>query len=134
MIRRRRTQRKWIGIGIFLVFVVLSGAALVASGDMQNPLRMFMQSTPSGEMPERGEMPEGERPERPEGGGERGGGGESATVSLENIQWNRLGEVLYDLWLMCALTAVVMFVAPIVGLLLKPLRRRRGLRVRPQAG
>ncbi|MCA9914284.1 MAG: hypothetical protein KC496_13100, partial [Anaerolineae bacterium] len=91
--RRRNTTRKWIGIGIFLVFVVLSGTALVASGDMQNPLRMFMQNTPSGEIRERGAVPEGG--ERPQGfGGERGGGGENATVSLENIQWNQLGAVL----------------------------------------
>lgn len=119
----KKQLRKRLGSIVFIIVVALSGMALAASGNLRNPLTAISEFTtlvggststqggaggaPSGEM--RGAPPSGEMPA---GGGDASG-----------IQWNQLGAVLYNLWVIAAASAIVMVVGPAVGWSIKGLGR-----------
>ncbi|MCL4251653.1 MAG: hypothetical protein KJ065_26110 [Anaerolineae bacterium] len=129
MTRRRKTNNL-IGIFILLVVVIAGGAALAATGNLENPLRIF--STVGGG--EGGGFRGGEGFEPPaqpdgttftasepgEGFAGRGGGEGGA----DSIQWSQIGSVLYDVWVMLAVTALVVLIGTPLGRALKWLRQR----------
>jgi hypothetical protein len=41
-----------------------------------------------------------------------------------SIQWSQIGDVLFDLWFICAATAVVIVLQQIVGFMIRGLKRR----------
>jgi len=121
---RRRKSNGLIGIVIFIAFVGLSGFALAATGQFSNPFGFLIQAQGRGEgRPPMGDANGGTRPVRSFNGGtgstnttpsgstnvaqvppagEQGSGGEQASIN-----WSQLGNVLFDLWFLCATTAVV---------------------------
>ncbi len=148
---RSKTLRSRLGTVIFVLFIAATGVALVATDHMHNPFEVVPRvlgmedeaglrgdgDFRGGNEGLRGQRPdgdfrpsEGQRPEPPAGDfrGERGGdrdgdheGGENGT----GIQWNQLGDVLYNLWVIGAAAAVVMVVGTPTGRLIKRLRRAK---------
>lgn len=107
---------------LFIAFVVVSGVALAASGNLNNPFRVVTQLTggPGFGREERGgregQRPPGEQRGEP-GGGRRGPGGEA-----DGFNWNDIGSVLGNIWFILAASAVVMVVGPVIGLVIRKLR------------
>jgi len=105
---------------IFFVMLALSGAALAATGNLQNPLAALSmvaegehrQRDEGFEPPQRTENTSGERSAF---GGGRGGGDEN-----DSVNWSQFGQVLYNVWVLFAAAGVVM----LIGLPLRPLRQR----------
>lgn len=146
---RSKQLRMRLGTLIFVLFIAATGVALVATDHMHDPfevvprvLGMETEAGPRGDGDFRGgneglrgqrpEPPAGERPDgdfRGERGGDRDGdrdgdheGGEGGGTG---IQWNQLGDVLYNLWVIGAAAAVVMVVGTPTGRLIKRLRRAK---------
>ncbi len=125
MTRRGKTNGI-IGILILLIIVIGGGVALAATGNLENPLRILSVTGGGGEQ-FRGR--EGFAPQQQDGaatsGAGRGerlegrGGGDS-----DSIQWSQIGSVLYDVWVIVAVTAVVVIAGPPIGRTIKRLRRR----------
>ncbi|HEX2905365.1 MAG TPA: hypothetical protein VHO69_00785 [Phototrophicaceae bacterium] len=135
-----RSTRRVIGSIIFIIIVVISGVALAANGNLSNPFTVIPEisalvSGTVGFPGAGGERPEGggegrpamgpsggerTRPEgRPEGFGERDGGNDTT------IQWSAFGGVLFNVWFIAAVTAVIMIVSYPLGFVVKRLRRPR---------
>ena len=122
----------------FIAIVAVSGYALTISGNMQNPFAVITDINNlivSGEQrqPAEGQLPveraDGaqERPEPPEGAFE-GGAPEAQT----DIQWNRIGEVLFNAWFIIAGTALVMVISGPIRKLMQPLRQRVKMKSYPR--
>lgn len=123
MVNRRK--RRWqIGILIFIALVIISGFALAQSGHMENPFQVFSMLgvgnaegrperdfEPAGEgQHQAGQPPTAPRSEafgRHGSEGDRGGG--------TTIAWSQIGDVLFDIWFICAVTAVVIVVSYPLG-------------------
>lgn len=97
------------GIIIFVVLVIISGIGLYASNNFDNPLSAVtgLFSLGAGGGQERGARPDGDFAEgtRPE----RGGGGDFDERGGENgsVNWSQFGEVLFNVWFISAVTAVL---------------------------
>ncbi len=124
---RKRQFRRIISIIVFILVVALSGYALSASGNLQNPLNAVTQMTQllSGSSAQNGAFGGGAPPagvERgtPPGGETSGGRGSEASSGL---QWSRIGEVLYSAWVIAAVSALVMVVGPMIGWSIKQFQR-----------
>ena len=123
---KKRGMRQFI---ILCTIVLVSGAALWQTGALQNPLRMTAMLFSTSDMGDNGERvrpenmeanDEGERPEPPEGMTFEGSeGGSSMALSLEDIEWAQLPAVLYNLWIMMALTVVVIVISRMTGWIIK---------------
>ncbi len=120
-VARRSRKRTWIVLAVFLGFLVIGGVALAATDNMVNPLP-FLESrsegpTQGGE--ERGAPPDmaenGERPQRDE----RGGGGHGHESDL-----TQAGAVLFNLWFVGVVSAVVMGISTPLAALRRRRRRR----------
>jgi hypothetical protein len=135
-----RSTRRVIGSIIFIIIVVISGVALAANGNLRNPfivipeISALVSGTASfpgagGERPERGGEgrpamgPSGGERTRPEGRPE--GLGERGAVDDTAIQWSEFGGVLFNVWFIAAVTAVMMVVSYPLGFVVKRLRRPR---------
>ncbi|MCA0455130.1 MAG: hypothetical protein LCI00_14240 [Chloroflexi bacterium] len=116
---RKNNRRKALWIILFVLIVGLSGFALAANGSFENPLAAFIGGGQGGERGERPQMTGGETSERPPQGemGERGG--EQGGFSLSQI-----GSVLYNVWYLFAIAAVVIVVQTLGGGLIQRVKRR----------
>lgn len=113
---RKRQLRKWIVSFVFIALIALSGYALSASGNLRNPLTAVLEFTSlvSGTSAAGGEQGAGSPPTGATRGtppsGEMQSGGEQS-----GIQWGQIGSVLYNLWVIAAVSAVMMLVGPVIG-------------------
>ncbi|MCA9908273.1 MAG: hypothetical protein KC519_06450 [Anaerolineae bacterium] len=128
----RRKANGLIGILILLAVVVAGGVALAATGNLENPLRIF--STASGgegrgfrggagvEPPAQAEGTTFAAGQQRGAGFEGRGGGEGGA---DAIQWSQIGSVLYDVWVILAVTTLVVIIGTPLGRAIKWLRQRR---------
>lgn len=107
---RQHKRRNWLGIAIFLILVAISGYALAATHNLDNPLdELNFLLTDSGRFDGAGQAdssiqaPANDAPRPSPDGGE--GGAETSSIS-----WSRLGGVLSDIWFLCAITAAVIVI------------------------
>jgi len=124
---RRRKLNGIIGILILLAVVAVGGVALAATGNLDNPLSVFTTSSGGGEQfrDREGIAP----PEQQDGtattvseSGARPAGREGG--NSDSIQWSQIGSVLYDVWVIVAVTAVVVIIGTPIGRTIKWLRQR----------
>lgn len=123
MAQRRKSNGNW-WIALFILLVVVSGYGLYQSGHLKNPfsvlgLRGF--SDAGGTFVPRG-GDAGNRAEPP-----RAGGGDVDRGGQDGFVLSQLGDVLFNLWFICATTAVVIMVQKGVGFLISKLYRRRSM-------
>ena len=140
--KTRRNRRNMVGIAIFIGLVVVSGLWFNATNNIENPFKIISntierltatQNPPAMTMAasteatgdvaasmEERRPPEGEEGQRPAGGGH--GGNE---LSLSAFNWDLLDGVLFNLWFICAVTAVVMLIGTPIGKLIKRLKQIR---------
>ncbi len=126
---RRRTTNGLIGIFILLVVVIAGGAALTATGNLENPLRIFSTAGWGEGGGFRGD--EGfEPPAQPDAttftAGQRGAGfeGRGGEGGADSIQWSQIGSVLYDVWVILVVTALVVLIGTPLGRAIRWLRQR----------
>ena len=105
---------------IFIIVVIISGVALVASGNLDNPFQVISQLTGSTGGGSERSMSASAPPMQM---GERGS-------QSDGFNWNALGGVLSHLWFLMAASAVVMVIGRPIGLAIKRLQR---LTTRPAA-
>ncbi|MCA9886007.1 MAG: hypothetical protein KC708_23690 [Anaerolineae bacterium] len=142
--KRKQNRRGLVAFGVLCAIVLLGGLTLWQSGDMQNPLgsaaMLFSSGMPGEGMrdggfrggeggDERFQPPDGENSgerTRPEGSDFEGRGreGSNNSLSLSDIQWDDIGSVFYNLWLMLAATVLVIIIARPIGWLVKQVRSR----------
>ncbi|MCC6616065.1 MAG: hypothetical protein IT320_21525 [Anaerolineae bacterium] len=125
---RRRKLNGIIGVLILIAVVAAGGIALAATGNLENPLRVLTTSSGGGEGFQDRDR-EGFTPPAQQDGtattvAERGGGAEGRGGSSDSIQWSQIGSVLYDVWVILAVTAVVVLVGTPIGRTIKWLRQR----------
>lgn len=112
---------------LFIALVVVSGYALVATGHFSNPFA-FLSTTQGGEHRPEGNLqpPSGGTQVRParsnnsaapvgEGGGD---------MNAVNISWSQLGDVLFNVWFLCATTAVLIVVQKVLAAFIKLIKPR----------
>lgn len=110
--KQRSPLRKYIGIALFLVLLAVSGYGLVATGNFRNPFTAvtqmlsgggsggeFTRQAPTGETSSEVRQP-------PQGGTRSEGGSESQTT----VTWSEIGGMLFNLWFMAAISAVIMLI------------------------
>lgn len=118
---RKNNRRKALWITVFVVLVSLSGFALAASGNFENPLAAFVGGGGREGGGQRGAPPQQSSDQtstRPA----RGAGGEGGDQSSFSI--SQIGSVLYNVWFLFAITAVVIVVQTVGGGLIQRLRQR----------
>lgn len=104
---------------IFIIVVAISGFALAANGNLDNPFQVITQLTAntSGQG-ERTGPPSGEMGEPPAGMGERG-------EQSDSFNWNAVTSLFSPLWFIMAASAVVMVIGRPIGLIIKKLQHLR---------
>jgi hypothetical protein len=112
------TQRspKTFGIAIFILLVVLGGSVLAATGNFDNPFRIFMQATS-----ERG--PQFTR----EAGAERPAAGEGfrgESPGQGAISWSNIGGVLFNVWFLFAVATFIIVIQYPLRLIVRLIRSR----------
>ena len=119
---RKFNRRKALWITLFILVVSLSGFALAASGNLENPLGTLVGGSGGHEGRERGTPPStsGDQTEtQPTGTGRGEGGGDQSSFNFSQI-----GSVLNNVWFLFAITAVVIVVQTIGGGLIQRLKQR----------
>ena len=137
--KRSNGRKNLIAALIFFALLVVSGAALAATGNWENPLAAFSGrfggrgeregfdrggQFPGGQPPGGGEAQGGQPP----GGGERGGqeGGRpfgDREGGRDNGSWSFFGHVLYNVWYLFATSGVVMLIGTGIGFVRKRFRK-----------
>ena len=104
---------------VFVLMVAVSGYALAASGNMENPFTVLTEISTTlntnGDATLRNVEFGGQETRRnasPPSGFEQQGG-ERAGEQSTTIQWNMAGGVLFNLWFLAAVTALVMIVGQV---------------------
>lgn len=136
--KKKDSKRGLIAFIVLCLIVLVSGFALWQDNDLQNPFRslsMFLpmganmegrlehDGPPDGGFDMRGQRPpDGGNFDRPEG---RDGGG---SMNFWNIQWQDIGSVFYNIWLMLAATVAVIVIARPIGWLMKRFKAYIGYR------
>jgi len=120
---RKNNRRKALWITIFVLIVGLSGFALSASGNFENPLSALIGGN-GGEGGRRGAPPAGvsgqtSSAQPSQGTFQRGEGGDQSSIS-----WSAIGGVLYNVWFLFAAAAVVIIVQTIGGGLIQTVKQR----------
>lgn len=121
-------QRKGlIALVIFFALLSTSGAALAATGNLENPLAVLGITVNGGSEPGRGADRDGSSVTRLPQGESRGSGGEARGGGHEggDVTWSRTGEVLFNVWLLFAAAGVVMLLSIPYRHVKKLLRQRR---------
>ena len=104
--KQQKKKTRLIGIAIFICFVIISGLALKITGKTDDPFtnmsdivdmrQMLAQTNPSDSLPQVNGSADSDV---------------ASPISADNhnnsITWSAWGEVMYDLWFICATTAVV---------------------------
>jgi len=133
-VMRRSRKRTWVVLAVFLGVLVIGGVALAATDNMANPLP-FLETRSEG--PPRGgeervappDMAEnGERPQRGEHGGRGAGGGHGHGADL-----TQAGDVLFNLWFVGVVSAVVMGISTPLASLRRRRRSQQGAATRAPA-
>ena len=116
----KNNRRKALWITLFVILVGISGLGLAASGNMQNPLGALMGG---GEGDRRGGPPAGEtnqnRSQPPAGSFQRGEGGDQSSIN-----WSGIGGVLYNVWFLFAMSAVVIVIQTVGGGIIQTVKQR----------
>lgn len=128
MIRKHKNRtRGLIAFATLCLIVVIGGFALAQNNLLQNPLSTTFRLFSTTEMREMPEGIDGVRPEPPEGvdfeAGEMPEGG--GTMEFWNIQWDSIGNVFYNLWVMLTTTVIMIVIARPIGYLVKHIKPRR---------
>lgn len=120
-----------VAMGVFLALLGVTGYALASSGHFENSFRVFSQfggvsgGGREGRIGEgsgragRGTPPTNAQGRPAEGNFGRGEGGQNQFV------WSQVGDVLFDIWFLFAVTAAVMLIQWPISLFFKARRRRR---------
>lgn len=137
----KNNRRKAFWIIIFVLVVSISGLALAASGNLENPLAVFSTSgaggqrgTPPATMVSAADTssdvtPLAENTTTAAGGtataaadsnmmAERGGEDQSS------VNWSSIGSVLYNTWFLFAITAIVVVIQTLTGQIMQRLKPR----------
>lgn len=107
---------KTLGIVIFIALVILSGSILAATGNFDNPFRIFTQTSSEG-------RPQFSR----EAGAERRVGERSFQGEMrgqDSISWSNIGGVLFNVWFLFAVTAFIVVIQYPFHLITRLMRRR----------
>lgn len=115
----KNNRRKALWVTLFVLIVGLSGFALAANGSFENPFAAFMGGGQGGERGERPQMTGGDTSARPPQGEASERGGQQSSFSLSQI-----GSVLYNVWYLFAVTAVVVVIQWVGGGLINRLKQR----------
>ena len=121
MRRQRRRRTNIVGVLIFVAFVALAGLGLFATDNVANPFDFIGELSLIQRVNERysqlgqeagdrnGHMP---RPDLPQG-------------DENTIEWPALMAVVYDIWVLCAVTACYILIRQALGWVLYRLRSAR---------
>jgi len=107
---------KYFGIAVFILLVTLSGSVLAATGNFNNPFWIFMQTTHQRDALITREA--GEEPPVDSGSFQAEERGEGS------ISWSNIGGVLFNVWFLFAVTAVIIVIQYPLRLVMKFIRRR----------
>src|ERR1041385_2101627 len=111
---RKRQSTKIVPIILFIVIVALTGYGLVATGHFSNPFGFLMQTQGGGRPANFNNRSKGNASSTAANlnpPGDRGGPSEAS--SSISIDWSQIGSVFFNLWYLCATTAVVIVVQKI---------------------
>ena len=116
--RRQRRRTNLVGVVIFVAIVALTGLGLVATDNVANPFDFLSEFSLIQRVNERysqlgqqagdrnGHMP---RPDQPQG-------------DQNDIEWPAVMAVVFDIWVLCAVTACYILIQQALGWLLYRLR------------
>jgi len=119
---RQRKERKWlIGSAIFVVLVILAGLVLTATKHTEDPFANMSDIVDMRQMlatTNQADVLAGADPAAPV---------PANSIRSAGITWSAFGEVLYDLWFMCAATAGVIVISYLIKALAGLTARRIGM-------
>ena len=119
--KHKNNRRKALWITLFIILLGISGLGLAASGNMQNPLAVLAGG--SGQGGEHSGPPAGathqNNTQPPQGNFQRGEGGDQ-----NSINWSGIGGVLYNVWFLFAMAAVVIVIQTVGGGIIQTVKQR----------
>ena len=129
--QQRKQRTRLIGIVVFIALVLVSGFVFTSTGKTDDPftnmsdivdMRQMLADTQQGDsLPQVGDVAAGG------GGSDLAIPTESASNSGMTITWSAGGEVLYDLWFICATTAVFIVFSYFIKWLVKQVPQKNRL-------
>jgi hypothetical protein len=128
IVSRKRKSTNVLPIILFIALVVFAGIGLAATGHLSNPFGFLTQSQRHAGGPPMSANNQVAANSNASGNAQfsaRGtddGGGDSSSISID---WSQITTVLFNLWYLCATTAVVIVVQKVGGYLVHQVKQRR---------
>ena len=124
MAGKRLASGSLFGIAIFTLVLFIGGMALAQTNNFRNPLSLVglapaptRPPEPDGPAPRSGDPGRGNQSaDRLQAGGNPGGG--------DTLVWSQVGGVLYNLWLVAAITDLVVIFQTIIKVIRQAIKRR----------
>jgi hypothetical protein len=126
MIRKRKSTNL-VGIAVFVVLVIVTGYILAATDNFDNPFDEIAFLQGAGGMDGQFAAPDADANFTLADGQSAGtslssdefqlppDSGDTGFREMDSISWSQLGSVFFDLWFLCAVTAVVIVVQQVLS-------------------
>ena len=128
IVSRKRKSTNVLPILLFIALVVFAGFGLAATGNLSNPFGFLTQSQGHRDGPPmnaNNQVAANSNASSSAQFSARGpddGGGDSSSISID---WSQITTVLFNLWYLCATTAVVIVLQKVGGYLIHQVKQRR---------